>query len=424
MQAQQNQNQLTVIDLFAGCGGLSLGLEQSGFRPLLVSELNDSALDTYMSNRQGQGIEPFTDIKRLTNKRLKKLRREWAENGIEQVDLVCGGPPCQGYSGIGHRRTHKVTRAEIPSNYLYKQMIRVIKAVEPKAFLFENVRGLLSGRWTPDGKKGEIWQEVLESFRKLKGYAVYWSLVHAKDYGVPQNRPRILMVGIRRDFLESIGVKPPAYDGMGPSAIEAGFLPAPRAGLKAPDLEDVFGDLIDPHYCPGGRTDKYPRPAQTKFQREMRTGRNRRLLADNVLLTEHEYSDHSERVREKFQSMIDNGGTIPARFRTKKFAQRLLDKTWGPGGPTITATSLPDDYVHFAQPRSLTVREWARLQTFPDWYEFKGPRTTGGSRRAGIPSKGIWDREVPRYTQIGNAVPVRLARCVGEHLKEMLTRHR
>ncbi|QNP47047.1 DNA cytosine methyltransferase [Sphingomonas sediminicola] len=86
----------------------------------------------------------------------------------------------------------------------------------------------------------------------------------------------------------------------------------------------------------------------------------------------------------------------------------------------MTATSLPDDYVHYAQPRSLTVREWARLQTFPDWYRFEGKRTTGGLRRAGNPREGNFDREVPKYTQIGNAVPVRLAERVGEHFRRIL----
>jgi DNA (cytosine-5)-methyltransferase 1 len=119
--------------------------------------------------------------------------------------------------------------------------------------------------------------------------------------------------------------------------------------------------------------------------------------------------------------MHDNDGDIPASFRTKKFAQRLLPERWGRAGPTITATSLPDDYVHFAQPRTLTVREWARLQLFPDWYQFAGRRTTGGLRRAGNPRAGFLDREVPKYTQIGNAVPVGLARALGRHFQAILT---
>ena len=119
--------------------------------------------------------------------------------------------------------------------------------------------------------------------------------------------------------------------------------------------------------------------------------------------------------------MIESNGEIPSEMQTKKFAQRLVPKKWDTGGPNITATSLPDDYVHFSQPRSFTVREWARFQTFPDWYEFKGKRTTGGIRRAGNPREGIFDRELPKYTQIGNAVPVKLAYEIGNHLQKILS---
>jgi DNA (cytosine-5)-methyltransferase 1 len=110
---------------------------------------------------------------------------------------------------------------------------------------------------------------------------------------------------------------------------------------------------------------------------------------------------------------------IPKSYETKKFAQRVLPPRWHVE-PTITATSLPDDYVHYRQPRTLTVREWARVQMFPDWYQFRGKRTTGGLRRAGNPREGIFDREVPKYTQIGNAVPVKLAKEVGRHLAKIL----
>ena len=107
-------------------------------------------------------------------------------------------------------------------------------------------------------------------------------------------------------------------------------------------------------------------------------------------------------------------------YVTKKFSQRLLPKKWGNSKPNITVCGQPEDYIHFSQPRSITVREWARLQTFPDWYQFAGKRTTGGIRRAGNPRASIFDREVPKYTQIGNAVPVKLAYEIGKHLKSNL----
>ena len=137
-------------------------------------------------------------------------------------------------------------------------------------------------------------------------------------------------------------------------------------------------------------------------------------------LTEQQYSKHSDHVVERFSYMIKNRGRIPDSLKTKKFAQRLLPKVWGNKGPTITACSLPDDFVHYKQARSLTVREMARLQTFPDWYAFAGKRTTGGLRRAGNPRESIYDREVPKYTQIANAVPPKLAFEIGKHFKYLI----
>jgi DNA (cytosine-5)-methyltransferase 1 len=297
---------------------------------------------------------------------------------------------------------------------LYEDMVFVINKLKPKMFLFENVKGLLSARWTPNGEKGEIWRDVRGTFEEqLTDYQVNWSLVHAKEYGVPQNRPRVLMVGIRKEIARNLKLDPVARAG--------GLLPEPTA--TAPNLIDVLGDLVDPAFKRGGlsATEEYPEDAQCDVQRyfrlDPRTGEVRKKGAP---LTEHAYSHHAPRIVEKFEYMIANEGEIPPHLQTKKFAQRLLPKTWGKTGPTITATSLPDDYVHFAQPRSLTVREWARLQTFPDWYSFKGKRTTGGLRRAGNPRARNFDRELPKYTQIGNAVPVLLAQAVGEHFARLL----
>jgi DNA (cytosine-5)-methyltransferase 1 len=179
---------------------------------------------------------------------------------------------------------------------------------------------------------------------------------------------------------------------------------------------------VDPDYGVGkAATIAYPAEAQTESQRWFRTGHDGHVARAGEPVSEHEYSRHSERIRRKFAHMIANRGQIRPEDRTKKFAQRVIPERWGAAGPTITATSLPDDYVHFSQPRILTVREWARLQTFPDWYEFSGKRTTGGRRRAGDPALGNWSREVPKYTQIGNAVPVRLAEAIGIHLSRLLS---
>lgn len=404
------RRQLTTIDLFAGCGGLSLGLEQAGFKTLAFSELNRDASETFAANRKKAGLLRFGAVSELQAPGIiDGLRQDFRNRGIGRVDLVCGGPPCQGYSGIGHRRSYKVDRQEVPSNHLYLDMIDVIRRFSPRMFLFENVRGLMTGRWRPDGTPGEIWRDVLHAFENVGDYDVRWALVQAKQYGVPQNRPRVLIVGIHSDLRWT--------PERGDSVVAGGLLPQPTG--SAPDLIHVLGDLVDESYEDRISTDRYPDAARGEFQREMRRV-GKRVLRKGEPVLEHVYSQHSKRVREKFEYMLRNDGEIADRMRTKKFAQRLLRPHWGPEGPTITATSLADDFVHFCQPRTLTVREWARLQCFPDSYEFHGPRTTGGLRRAGKPSEGNWDREVPKYTQIGNAVPVRLARAIGSHLRSIL----
>ena len=421
----ETKPKFTFIDLFAGCGGLSLGLERAGFTPLLVNELNPDALSTYLLNRRDEfpwlcdnNVSNVKDLV-LNEKLLEGFHASIKKDfGIDiykgQLDLICGGPPCQGFSGLGIRRSYSVEKKQLPSNYLYQDMAFLINRIRPKIFLFENVRGLLSAKWTNDGEKGEIFKDVLRTFKDIGAYHIRFKLVHAKDYGVPQNRPRILIVGLRKDVFPEPKVK-------SDDAVLAGFLPRPVGGY--PTIEELLGDLMDPTYRRGAVTEKYPRPPQNDFQRRLRTKRDGSVYGAGDAVSEMEYSNHSDFIVEKFTAMIANGGEIPERFRTKKFAQKVLPRKWGKEGPTITACSAPDDYVHFSQPRSLTVREWARLQTFPDWYVFAGKRTTGGLRRAGNPREGIFDRELPKYTQVGNAVPVELAYNVGKHFVSLLTEH-
>lgn len=379
------RHHFTAIDLFAGCGGLSLGLEMAGFRTLLFSELNDDAAATYLRNRPQSKSGPqllrvgdIHDLTRSGSKKLKDHLKDWRCSDIGEIDLVCGGPPCQGFSGIGHRRTFNLAKEAIPSNHLFQQMILVIKSVRPRIFLFENVAGLISSRWTPDGKKGEIFKDVIGStigFGTLRDYAFRWQLVHAKDYGVPQNRPRILLVGIRRDQVclthnRIITPDGPCEQIFG-DAVQAGWLPSPTG--VAPDIQDLLSDLENPQFVYGGADQAYACAPKNRIQRWLRSRNDTLVLPKGSALTDQEYSNHSDRVIAKFEYMLANEGDIPAAAQTRKFAQRVLPRRWSKSGPSVTATSLPDDFVHYSQARTLTVREWARLQTFPDWYQFCGP---------------------------------------------------
>ena len=179
--------------------------------------------------------------------------------------------------------------------------------------------------------------------------------------------------------------------------------------------------MIDEGFEYGGETPVYKSSPQNRWQEDFRLDpKNEIILREGDILSEQQYSNHSETVVRRFKHMLSHNGEIPQELKTKKFAQRVLPAIWDDKGPTITACSLPDDFVHYSQARSLTVREWARLQTFPDWYQFSGKRTTGGIRRAGNPRNGIYDREVPKYTQIGNAVPVKLAKFLAEEIKKQI----
>ena len=403
----------TFIDLFAGCGGLSLGLEQAGFVPVFVNEINNDALSTYLNNRKEEF--PYLEDPKFHSNDIKEcmgddffvaLKRNLKKmHGSSKVDLICGGPPCQGFSGIGLRRSYSVDKKHLPSNHLFEDMARFIYKMQPKIFLFENVQGLMNAKWDKKGKKGEIFSQVFTTFKNLNGYVVKYKLVHSKDYGVPQNRPRILIVGVKSHLKESNQCD---------DALQCGFLPDPAMSEQYPHLHEIFSDLIDPEYKNGGETKLYPADPVGKWQKEFRT-KNGKLMKKGDPLTEQQYSKHSSRTRAKFKAMNDNDGKIPSEYKTKKFAQRRLPPEWGNQGPTLTITSLPDDFVHYAQDRTPTVRECARMQTFPDWYQFSGKRTTGGIRRAGNPRQKINTREVPKYTQIGNAVPVKLAKSIGLH---------
>ncbi|WP_417241399.1 DNA cytosine methyltransferase [Celeribacter sp.] len=438
-----------MVDMFAGCGGLSLGFENADFVPVFVNELNTDAMSTYLKNRKhslgGLGFSDNADLRcndanDLRGKRLDQMVADLGnlpELSLEfdkgasvksgagsNLDVLAGGPPCQGFSGIGIRRSYSVDKADLPSNHLFVRMAHVIRRLRPRIFLFENVQGLLNAKWTKaEGEK--IFPDVLSEFRSIPGYEVRYSLVKAKDYGVPQNRPRVLLVGIRKDMLNASGLVDP--DAHPDDAVKCGFLPPATRGF--PDLVDLLSDLIDDNVneiLQKGNFEKgpfvstkYATSPTTEIQKHLRTA-PKWFGSTRVKLTEQEYSKHRPSIVAKFQYMIDNNGEIPEQYQTKKFSQRVLRERWGNTEPNITATSLADDYVHFSQPRALTVREWARLQLFPDWYQFAGKRTTGGLRRAGNPREGVFDREAPKYTQIGNAVPVGLAEAVGRHFREII----
>ena len=376
----------TLVDLFAGCGGVALGFHQSGFETLYANELHPDPAETYRRNlligkEDRMIVGPMQEV--FTNKDIEALKIKKFE-----IDCVAGGPPCQGFSNAGPNI------ANDPRNKLYREFLRVIRKIKPKSVFFENVPGF-SNRY------GLNLQEHLVSRLEKMGYKVASGKIYSCFHGVPQLRARFILIGIHKDFTNEKKIT----------------LPKETWNLKRINQEltakKVLGDL-NTYTKYGGGTDKelenYKRPARTKYQREMRTISGTTVKGSTM---NTRIPNHGVRVQNRFRKYLQ-GETVDSLkgtdFETGKLSQRPLsaDKF-----PKITVVSIPDDYVHYDidMPRTFSVRECARLQTFPDHFHFYGKRTTGGDRRR---------IDVPQYTQVANAVPPRLAKAIAEHIDNYL----
>ena len=412
------------LDMFAGCGGLSLGLLTSGWKGLFAAEKDSLAFET-LKNNLIEGEKPVryhwpkwlpkqaTTISKLVKthgKQLKKLRGK--------VDLIAGGPPCQGFSLAGRRRKND------PRNALFRQYAKVVEAVKPCFLLLENVRGIdveFGKKQTKKKSRSRGRPPVAFSQRikrKLEniGYKVFPRLVKAADFGVPQRRPRYIIIAIRRELLKG-------HEGFDPfehlEEIRVSFLKEKSLPVDKPvsvkealsDLQVTGKKLIECVDSPGFQQITYSAPA-THYQRLLHGSLNG--TAPNSL----RLARHTDKVRKRFAGILKTcrrGVQLSERDRKRLGLNKHCTVPLDPLKPSHTLTTLPDDILHYSEPRILNVREYARLQSFPDWYSFHGKYTTGGDRRV---------RECPRYTQVGNAVPPFLAECLGRLLNTIADRLR
>jgi DNA (cytosine-5)-methyltransferase 1 len=401
----------TFIDAFAGCGGLSLGLKRAGWRGLFAIEKDAFAFETLSTNFPvGSGRLSYDwpesierrawDIRELIDTRTEAL------DGLAgRVDLIAGGPPCQGFSHAGRRR------ADDPRNRLFEAYLELVAIVRPRLVLIENVRGFTSDFKRKDGKI-ENFAQALQA-RLGTSYAITSRMLKASDLGVPQARPRFFLIGIRHDLDDSKRLSG-FFDKLlhdSPAFLQAHGLDKVATARDAiSDLEVGFAGKFVCEECKGFEAIGY-KGSRTSFQEAMRDG-HQGPPSDTRL------ARHRPEISARFASIIaacrEEGRlnvTISAETRKahglKKMAIRVLD----PLSPAPTITSLPDDLLHYSEPRTLSVRENARLQTFPDWFQFKGKYTTGGTLRT---------REVPRFTQVANAVPPLLAEQLGLGLLSLI----
>ena len=340
-----------VIDLFAGVGGLSLGFENCGFDVVLANEYDESIAAAYKANHKGTRMI----VGDITSLDLEKTFGPYKG----QIDVVIGGPPCQGFSQKGQRKTIHDER-----NFLFKYYVRVVELVKPRYFVMENVPNLLTA------EKGYFRKEIEELFNSM-GYQLKMGILNASDYGVPQNRRRAVIIGKR--------------GGAAPG------LPKPRNITVT--IWDAISDLAYLSSGEGEEEQEYRGKPRSEYQKKLRGG--------SAILRNHVATRHSSLALERLAMIPPNAGkeVLPEEHLTRS----IYSGTWtrmrkDEISVTITTrfdTPSSGKFTHPFLDRAITVREAARIQSFPDSFRFVG-------------SKGS------QMKQVGNAVPPLLAGAIAE----------
>jgi len=401
---------LTVIDLFAGAGGFGLGFKLAGYNVTFSLEIDKWAADTLQINNPKMTV--IQD----------DIRNYQTPDEIYDIckcipDIIIGGPPCQGFSIAGPAKKD----SKDPRNSLFKDFARWVECLQPKVFIMENVKGLLSRR---NMNRERVINIISKTFLNL-GYQVEIWTLNAAEYGVPQARKRVFIVGNR------VGIErfnPPRkthslfsnkQNPLQMAIFENHSLNLPPAIT----LWEVISDLPELEAGQGDEEQPYTSPPFTDYQVWARGEQN--------ILYNHVAMNHSKRLVERFKhiSWGESSADVPPEHmpRTRsgngKISKRAYDQNnrrLHPYKPSHTiAASFYANFVHPFQHRNITAREGARIQSFPDSYKFMGKKTVVSHKLLHREGR-IREKHLCQYNQIGNAVPPLLAKSIGKHLKEVL----
>jgi DNA (cytosine-5)-methyltransferase 1 len=360
-----------VIDLFAGCGGFSVGFQQANFEIVKAVEFDKQIANSYINNHKGTKMLA-EDISKVDNK------NHFSEH---EANIIIGGPPCQGFSMAGERIRANSFKDD-PRNYLFKHYLNVVKIVKPDFFVFENVKGILTM------KNGEIFKEILKAFSdksNLDGvkYYVSYKLVKAVEFGIPQKRERVIIFGSRDKKVD--------FDEYFNKTIQ-------KFKIENPDLlkqETVWNAISN-----------LPKPTENGEIKNptVKTTYQKFLSSNKSIITNHFQSNHSEKSIERMKQ-IKNGENWTALNENIKSIHsgsygRLKKDDVSPTIVTRFDTPSGGKFIHPTENRTLTPREAARIQSFPDDFVFTGTKSS-------------------IYKQIGNAVPPKLAYFLAETIKEI-----
>ncbi|MDI1256700.1 MAG: DNA cytosine methyltransferase [Flavobacterium sp.] len=395
----------TFIDLFAGCGGLSEGFYRQGFKSLTHVEIDSHACKTLKtrmlhygySEKEASVIE--TDI--TSDIIIERINQEIKN---KHVDLIIGGPPCQSFSTLGRAKDEN-GMANDPRNFLFESYVKILNHFEPKVFVFENVTGLLSAKLNGELIINKILKELGKKYNLLKDPNDM--VLNSCDYGVPQIRKRIILIGTRKD----LNIKPSTiYDGI----IKTHYNPENESENKSAlkkyvTVKDAIADLPSLKPGDGDALVKHKIKEPNEFLLKIRDNKD-------LFLRDHVSRTHNEQDRIRYMTMSKNKWTfsdlLEKRPDLNHIKQRVFNNSyvvqwWDQPSKTIIAHLYKDgnQFIHpdYKQERTITPREAARLQSFPDDFVFEGPRTQ-------------------QYKQIGNAVPPLMAEAIAKSIKENLER--
>ncbi len=351
------KKQYNIIDLFCGCGGLSKGFEEAGYKTLLGVDIEQNALNTFEKNHNGavgmnldlSASDSFDKIDKVVNDRT--------------IDVIVGGPPCQGFSLTGPRNF------EDKRNKLYLAMIETVRRYRPQAFLIENVPGMANLY------KGAVKDEIVKRFTEM-GYNVNYKIVCAADYGVPQIRKRLVFVGLRNSDVK--------YEFPKPILEETDYITCKQAISDLPSLVDELGEEVA----------SYANVPVTEFQKQMRGNCN--------VLYNHVAVNHKDFVKKVIAQVPDGGNykDLPKGVGESRNFHMAWTR-YASNKPSRTIDTGHRNNFHYKWNRCPTVRESARLQSFPDDFVFTGNKTQ-------------------QNKQVGNAVPVLLAYALAKQILDYL----
>lgn len=357
-----------LIDLFCGCGGFSKGFENAGFEIGLGLDSWKDATITYKYNFPN-AIALNEDITKITG---ASLLNAIGANSPDEIDVIIGGPPCQGFSLSGKRMI------DDPRNQLYKSFVEIVAEIKPKVFIMENVPGLVRLF------KGRVKEEVIHDFSDL-GYDVNMQLLSADDFGVPQQRKRVFFVGLNKQKISG-GTTfefPTKTHGNDPS-----LNPFITCEDAISDLNFVPDDIALPDSIP------YEINPQSAYQELMRIG------SESVL--NHSITLHKDQTK-KIISMVPDGGNYK-NLPEDLWSTRKVNIAWtrmNSKKPCFTIDTGHNHHFHYSENRVPSVRESARIQSFPDTFKFIGIKTS-------------------QLKQVGNAVPPILAEALAIKIKELV----